>query len=364
MTTAVLVIGDPLSSPDMRHHVPVLVPDPILYVEHDRGKTVFVRAVDAVLLAQLDDVELVLFEDLGLPGAGVRYEMLGELAVRACRTLGVSSARTPGRFPVAVADALRTANVSVDPDEEFFATRRRPKRPEQLEGCRRAVRAVEAGWDAVRKVLREQSSVTAEELQDAAAAAIARSQATPFDILIVPHGEDSVTAHAQGTGVVRDGDPVIVDLIARDRTTGMYADMTRTFCRGEQPEELSDYVDACERALEVAISAVRPGLVGGELNAIASEVFEAAGYPTLRKHTSGEMDQGFWHSLGHGVGLEVHEGPSLRPDSISVLMVGEVLSLEPALYRKGFGGCRLEDMVVVTEQGSERLTEYPRTATP
>jgi Xaa-Pro aminopeptidase len=364
VTTAVLIIGDPLSSPDVRHHVPVLIPDPILYVEQDRGKTVFVRAVDAALLADLDDAEVIHFEALGLPGAGIRYDMLAELAVRACKTLGVASARTPGRFPASVADALRASGVSVEPDEEFFATRRRAKRPEQLEGCRRAVSAVEAGWDAIREALRERSSVTAEELQDTAAAAIARSRASPYDILIVPHGEDSVTAHAPGRGPVREGEPVIVDLIARDRATGMYADLTRTFCRGEQPQELREYVQACEQALEAAISAVRPGMIGDDLNAVASEVFEAAGYATLRNHTSGEMEHGFWHSLGHGVGLEVHEGPSLRPGSRSALMAGEVLSLEPALYRKGFGGCRLEDMVVVTAHGCERLTEYPRSATP
>jgi Xaa-Pro aminopeptidase len=91
------------------------------------------------------------------------------------------------------------------------------------------------------------------------------------------------------------------------------------------------------------------------LNAVASEIFERAGYPTLRQRQRAPMDSGFWHSLGHGVGFEVHEPPSISHGSQIPLLPGEVLCIEPA---RGFSGCRLEDMVLVTEDGHERLSAY------
>jgi Xaa-Pro aminopeptidase len=139
----------------------------------------------------------------------------------------------------------------------------------------------------------------------------------------------------------------------------MYADITRTFCVGEPPAELREYFVLCLEALEAALSAVRPGIVAADLDALVCDVFERAGYPTQRQVGSEvRMDRGFYGGLGHGVGLELHEPPLIDEGSTAVLLEGEVLSIEPALYRSGFGGCRLEDMVLVTRTGCERLSRY------
>ncbi len=141
--------------------------------------------------------------------------------------------------------------------------------------------------------------------------------------------------------------------------------MTRTFVVGDVPAEVAAWHRLCVEALERAFAAIRPGVTGRQVYDRACDVFEAAGYPTQRTKRDGEtLEEGFFHSLGHGVGLEVHELPVLGIVGHEELLAGEVLAVEPALYRPGVGGCRLEDLVVVTEAGAENLTRFPYDLAP
>jgi Xaa-Pro aminopeptidase len=140
--------------------------------------------------------------------------------------------------------------------------------------------------------------------------------------------------------------------------------MTRCFVVGEPSEELAGYHRLCREALDRSVAAVKPGIAGSELFRISCEVFEDAGHPTLLSKEPGKvLKDGFYHSLGHGVGLEVHEEPSLGR-APGELVAGDVIAVEPGLYRHGYGGCRLEDLVHVTEDGGEVLTDYPYDLAP
>jgi len=121
---------------------------------------------------------------------------------------------------------------------------------------------------------------------------------------------------------------------------GYHADMTRTVAFGEPPQELREIHDLVRRAQEAGIEAVRAGVAGKEPDAVSRDIIEEAGFA-----------EAFSHSLGHGVGLEIHEGPTLRTSSDEVLPVGAVVTVEPGVYRPGLGGVRIEDMVEVTEDG-------------
>jgi Xaa-Pro aminopeptidase len=105
-----------------------------------------------------------------------------------------------------------------------------------------------------------------------------------------------------------------------------------------------------------------PGL---DVFTLVCELFEENGQPTVLSKKPGEvLEDGFFHGLGHGVGLEVHEAPNLGRGGTAELVPGDVVTLEPGLYRQGFGGCRLEDLVLVTEGGAENLTDFPYDLTP
>jgi Xaa-Pro aminopeptidase len=108
----------------------------------------------------------------------------------------------------------------------------------------------------------------------------------------------------------------------------------------------------------------RPGVTGRELHALACEVFESAGHRTQRTGPGDDPDEGFQFSLGHGVGLAVHEDPALDQTGRDELVVGDVIAMEPGLWQRGIGEVRLEDLLLVTEDSSETLTNYSYALTP
>jgi Xaa-Pro aminopeptidase len=162
-----------------------------------------------------------------------------------------------------------------------------------------------------------------------------------------------------GSGEIKPNEPIVVDVWPRDRRSACYADMTRTFVIGEPSDELAEYHRLVHEALRRSLAAVKPGVAGRDVYVIVCNLFHDAGYPTGLHKAQGEvLDDGFFHGLGHGVGLEVHEQPWLSRYP-GELVEGDVITLEPGLYRSGYGGCRLEDLVLVTKDGAELLTDYP-----
>jgi Xaa-Pro aminopeptidase len=178
--------------------------------------------------------------------------------------------------------------------------------------------------------------------------------------IIVAAGPAGASGHEQGSGPVPAGVPVIVDIWPRDERSGCFSDMTRTFVTGGEPAgDVVRWHSLAHTALQRVYEQVRPGVTGRDLFAAACEVFEEAGEPTQRTKAEGEtLLDGFFHSLGHGVGLEVHEEPSLGRTGVDPLVPGDVVAIEPGCYRKGYGGVRLEDLVLVTDDGFERLTDF------
>ncbi|HEY3018612.1 MAG TPA: Xaa-Pro peptidase family protein [Solirubrobacteraceae bacterium] len=371
----VLIFAAPLRAPELRHEIPAGIGDPFLYAEHDGRTFVLISTLDADnVRAARPDAELLAPEAFGIDdllAAGAhRDDAERELVLRACRELGVRSAAVPPSFPVALADHLRAGGVELVPDRELFDGRRRAKTERELAGIRRAQRAAEAGMRVAAQMLAaaepgaqgvlrlDGEPLTSERIRAAVEAAFAAHDAVS-DGFIVAHGAQGAVGHDLGSGPIAAGEPVIVDLWPADRATSCFADMTRTFVVGEPGAQLAAWHGLCRDALARCVEAVRPGLRGRAVWEVACDVFEAAGEPTQRTKQPGEvLREGFFHGLGHGVGLEVHEAPGLGrgPD---VLQAGDVVAIEPGTYRRDRGGVRLEDLVLVTEDGAEVLTDFP-----
>lgn len=165
---------------------------------------------------------------------------------------------------------------------------------------------------------------------------------------IVASGQNGSRPHATVTNrEIEPGDLITLDFGAS--VDGYCADMTRTVCIGRATDQQRDVYNAVLEANEAGIAAVRSGVSGADVDAVARGVLERR-----------ELAQHFGHGLGHGVGMEVHEMPSVSPRGKESLLAGSVITIEPGVYIPGFGGVRIEDLVVVEESGCRLLSASPK----
>ena len=374
MADAVLIYADSFRSADMRHAVPLGVPDPFLYAERNGSRHVFASSMEAGRLRELGLFDVHVHEELGadeLIRSGIeRRELAAQLALRAAGSLGLERATVPENFPVWLADRLRADGVELQVDQDLFDERRRAKTEAQLAGMRRAQRAAEAAMDACRELLRraeirgdalllDGEQLTVERIKADMSIAFASHDTTADEYIVAP-GAQGAVGHDMGSGPIPPGTPLVVDIWPRDNASAVYTDMTRTFVVGDVPDQVREWHRLVKEALDRAASEIRAGAEARAVFDVTCDIFEAAGEPTQRTKKPGEtLADGFFHGLGHGVGLEVHEEPSMGRLAAKKLVAGDVVTVEPGLYRAGYGGVRLEDIVLVTENGAEVLTQYP-----
>jgi len=370
----VLLYSDSIRSADMRHAVPLAVPDPFLYAEANGSRLVFTNSMEAARVRGLGLFDVHIAEEFGIDelvaqGLPLR-EIVAQLQLRFVKSLGPTRFTVPETFPVWLADRLRSDGIELDVDQEVFDERRRVKTDAQLAGMRRAQKAAEAAMDTCREILRSAEQrgeelfvdgepLTVERVKAAMNATFAAHDTTADEYIVAPAAQGAV-GHDMGSGPIRANEPVVVDIWPRDNESAVYTDMTRTFVVGEAADDVREWHRLVKEALDRAISEVRAGADAKSIFEGTCEIFEAAGEPTQRTKQAGEpLADGFFHGLGHGVGLDVHEAPGMGRVSEKKLVAGDVVTVEPGLYRSGYGGVRLEDIVLVTDGGAEVLTQYP-----
>jgi len=285
---------------------------------------------------------------------------------------GVESVAVPWRFPAGVADALRDRSVTVDARGDGISgvvtEVRARKTDEQIDHVRGAQRANERAMARAETLLEEATVeagrlhhdgevLTSERVKEAIEVALLENGCA-LDETIVACGADGADPHDRGSGPLEAGEPIVIDVFPRDKETGYHADMTRTLLKGDPDDRVRERYDVTAEAMDAAFAALeKPDATGATVHDAVCDVYEEAGYETLRSDPSTET--GFIHSTGHGVGLDVHEAPSVNPSG-DRLDPGHVITIEPGLYDPAVGGIRIEDLVVVTEDGYENLTDYPR----
>lgn len=168
---------------------------------------------------------------------------------------------------------------------------------------------------------------------------------------IVACGKDTAVPHITGSGPLLADEPIVLDIFPHDERTGYYSDMTRTVVKGEPSPEIREMHAAVMGAQDLAVSQIRNGAVGADIHKKVIGFFSELGYENGTR--------GFIHNLGHGIGLEVHEAPSLGPNG-KELASGNIVTIEPGLYYPKTGGVRLEDIGAVTGRGFSRFTNYPK----
>lgn len=370
----VLLVGDSVRSTELRHEVGVAIGDAFRYLELDGRRIAVVWSVEGDRITAVDpSLEIVPVErhpidDLVRDGVDY-YEIAPTRTVRIARALGLRAAVVPATFPLQHAEALRADGVDLAVDQRFFDDRRRSKSARQLEAINAASRAAEAGMAAIAALLARSepgddgrladgAPLTCERLRTVAVDAFAVHGCSGDD-LIAAHGPQAADGHDQGSGRVGNDDHVVCDLFPRHVESGCFSDMTRTFTVGTPDPTIVEWHALCMEALGLARDMVAPGVNGADIHKAVCALFEEHGQPTGMSVPEGTvLRDGFYHGLGHGVGLDVHEAPALSKVGHE-LVAGDVITLEPGLYRHGFGGVRVEDLLLVTDDGYETITDFP-----
>ncbi|MCE8428634.1 MAG: aminopeptidase P family protein [Candidatus Methanoperedens sp.] len=291
-----------------------------------------------------------------------------EMCVDLLRENFAEKVTVPNNFPVQLADCLRKKGLEIIPVKSPFRDLREIKKEVEIKAITTAQRAGEKalaeGLSAIKKakvrngvLWNEDRPLSTENVRAVIERSLLSYSCEAPDIIIACGGGSS-DPHWQGEGDLLSDEPIVIDMVPRTKKERYFSDMTRTVMRGTPCGELKDMYDAVKESQAAAIKKIRAEVTGSEIHGIVCDVLEDRGYETARGK-SGEFTEGFIHSTGHGVGLDIHEGPNLS-ESGKELKAGCVVTVEPGLYYKDRGGVRLEDVVVVTKSGCKNLTIFEK----
>lgn len=279
---------------------------------------------------------------------------------------GIRSILVPASFPIRYADDLRGRGYRLESKKEPFFEERMIKSDEEVGYIKDTLRKTEAAMDEAISAIRS-AEIKGDLLYYKGDILTSDRMRRIIDYklmdleciaehTIVAVGIEGCDPHNEGSGPLRPNQPVIIDLFPRSMKTRYFADMTRTVVKGKAPDRLKKMYDAVFSAQEMAMSLIKDGVDGRWVHDEVSNRLKRSGFDTGL--INGRM-QGFFHGTGHGIGLDVHEPPRISKVSY-ILKKGNIVTVEPGLYYMDIGGVRIEDMVIVTEDGCVNLTEYPK----
>ena len=278
----------------------------------------------------------------------------------------ITHLNVPRAFAIATADDLRERGYTVAFPEGAYWPDREIKTPDEIEYIREAQQHTEAAMDAAITLIRN-SEIRGDLLYHNGEPLTSETVKREIKFLllerdytaghtIVAGGDQACDPHNEGTGPLHAHQSIIIDIFPRSNTTGYFADLTRTVVKGEPSADLQNIYDAVLAGQNLVLDSVRAEADGQAIHRALTELFENRNFET--GNIDGRM-QGFFHGTGHGLGLEIHEPPRIGKTP-QTLCAGHIVTIEPGLYYPGRGAVRIEDLAVVTEDGLENLTTYPK----
>lgn len=353
---------------DMFYAVGARIADPFFLIEKDGERTIFLNALEIGAFKEKNrgGLEVKPLEPLqnkarAIPGDGNGLQKLAYAIFEECGLL-----KTPievsRRFPLDVADYLRSRGVGLNVAAPFMPERAK-KSSQEIAHIRTALGVTCDAFKLIEKILSDSKIagdsllyngevLTSEFLKREVDAFFYENQMEDTEGMIISSGKQASMPHHKGSGPIFPHQTIVCDLFPRHRESGYFADMTRTYAKGSPSPQVSEMYDAVKKAQDKAFELIRPGAKAKDIHNAAAQVIKDAGFDVGEK--------GFIHSLGHGLGLDLHERPNIGANSDDTLEAGNVITIEPGLYYAELGGVRLEDVVAVTGGGFENLMNYPR----
>lgn len=272
---------------------------------------------------------------------------------------------TPRDFKLYLAEVLEESGFSVQTIEDLVMEGRKQKSEDEVESLRTAQEATEKAMHHARTVLKESTVIdgelhykdellTSERLQQILREFL-KQYNCDLDKVTASSGSQSADPHNRGSGAIHANEPVLFDIFPQHES-GYWGDMTRTFVKGTPDEEFRRMYQTTEEAFEQALDVLSQGagVTGSEVHNTVCDVLESEGYKTIRQ---GDFGTGLLHSTGHAIGRELHEPPRIV-DNCGRLEEGYVLTIEPGLYNPEYGGVRIEDMIVLKQDGYINLNSF------
>ncbi len=290
-------------------------------------------------------------------------EVIAELA----RHYRVKAFRVSDDFPAGLFLRLQKLGLRLELASGPLFPEREVKDTREAAAIREGNRLCSVGFAAAEMILRESTirgrelrhggrPLTSEALRFAIESAVMAEGGQPNGTTIVAGGNQACDPHDRGSGPLRPHELIIIDIFPRVAKTGYFGDMTRTYLRGRTSEAQQRLVATVREAQLAAFKTIRAGVDGRDVHRRVVEVFDRAGFETKRTKNG---SVGFFHGTGHGLGLAVHEAPRLGGATSMPLKKGTVVTVEPGLYYPGIGGCRIEDVVQVTDRAPKMLSLHP-----
>jgi Xaa-Pro aminopeptidase len=363
-----LIVAASEHDPDMLYATRFFVPDPFIFLEQDGKRTIVLSDLEidrARKQAEADEIVSFSQIEREVQGTQKKAPPFEKVMARFLRQRGVRSAVVPSNFPLGYAEELATQRIRVRPTNGLFWPERETKSEDELRQMRRALAITEKGLARAVEVLAGSNigpgkklswsgrTLTSEILRAEIDSAILRGGGLPANT-IVAGGDQACDPHERGSGTLKANSLIILDIFPRDAASGYYGDMTRTVVRGCASEEQRRLWETVRDGQALALKKMKPGIDGLKLHTEVKQLFTDRGYPTEVRNG---RQVGFFHGTGHGLGLEIHEFPRFQK---TVFKPGQVLTVEPGLYYPGIGGARLEDVVVLTENGTRMLSRFEK----
>jgi Xaa-Pro aminopeptidase len=281
---------------------------------------------------------------------------------------GTRQVRVLPSFPVGLAQDLKGEGIGIQIDGKTLSDRRRAKSLKQIRAIETAQRCCEKAFTMVRSLLagcpvrddvllHEGRPLTAQKVRSMIEVFFLENGFESADTIFAP-GRGGADPHWRGDGRVRTGVPIVMDIFPRSRESRYHSDMSRTFVVGRASRSVRDMHKAVMEAQDAAFDRLVEGVALSEVHQAVCDLFVKRGYPVPGNGRSSK--RGFLHGTGHGLGLQVHEAPTVSVTK-EYFQPGDVVTIEPGLYDRRIGGMRIEDVVVCMPDGSVRnLTNFPR----
>jgi len=362
---AVLIAGSPAKYPDLRYATGLFSFDPLVFLRTRQKQYLIVSPLDFGHVRRTVKNTVVLsFSDF--PAAKNSKTPFCDRIIGLLSKKNIRAVAVPSYFPVGLAGQLTANGVTVSVAEGNVFPEREIKTAREIKHITHAQQAALKAMDAAlamiagARIARDRSlKIGSKPLTSEAVRGRIDRTARDFDCVccgtIVAGGRQAVNPHETGWGTLKADEPIVIDIFPQHVASGYWGDLSRTVVRGTPSDEAKKMYAAVGDAQRLAISKVKAGVPAVKIHNAAVELFNARGFFTGARNGK---PAGFIHSIGHGIGLEIHETPRVGPVETK-LKEGNVITVEPGLYYHDRGAVRIEDIVLVLKNGRKIIAPYP-----